>query len=172
MKTVTLATFNTPAQAEPLRHRLEASHIRVWVRNGGMLKRLWFVHQPRAEVKLDVEPGDFRLSQQVMEDMRAGHAIKAAVRCPECGSLRVEYPQFTRKFFLPNMIGLLSGLGVVEKKYYCEDCHYTWSPDGPKLDRRTHMAPNYFLEGIPEKTKARRSRRNPLKNRKGKRVVL
>jgi transposase-like protein len=151
MKTITLATFDTPTQAESLKRRLEEEHISPLIHGGGILKHLWFVHR-KAKVRLDVEETDFRKSQQLMRawETRQGVARKVA-HCPECQSSRIEYPQFTRKFFLPNLIGLLAGLGLVQKKYYCEDCHYTWSPKGQEHeDHRTHLAPNYFLEGVPK----------------------
>jgi hypothetical protein len=152
MKTITLATFDTPAQAEPLKHRLEELHIAAWIHGGRALKRLWFVAKPIAEVKLDVRAEDFEKSVRLMHELEAEEALMHdLVRCPECHSSRVEYPQFTRKFLFPNLIGLVSALGIVEKKYYCEDCHHTWAPAGRKPRRvRAHMAPFYFLEGVPE----------------------
>lgn len=149
---MTLATFNTPVEAEPLKHRLDEAHIPAWIHTGGMLKYLWFAHRPRAEVKVEVEAKDFERSQQLLQISEITRTVpQSVVHCPECNSSRVEYPQFTRKFFLPNLIGLLSGLGLVKKKYYCEDCHYTWVPKGQEAkDNRTHLAPNYFLEGVSD----------------------
>jgi hypothetical protein len=154
MKTITLATFNTPEQAEPLHRRLEEEHIPNQVHASGILRHLWFVQRPRAEVKVDVSLEDFQKSQRVLEALesrREGTPATPVTHCPECHSARVIYPQFTGKFFLPNVIGLLSGLGLVKKEYYCEDCHYTWVPMKDRLHkRRAHMAPNYFLEDISE----------------------
>ena len=129
------------------------SHITAWVREGSPLKHLWLVDRPKAEVQLEVRPKDFKRSLRLMHKLETDKVLsRRMLRCPECHSSRVEYPQFTRKFFLPNLVGLLSGLGLVEKKYYCEDCHYTWSPKDHKPHKeRAHMAPNYFLEGMPGK---------------------
>jgi transposase-like protein len=52
--------------------------------------------------------------------------LREAIRCPECNSPRVEYPQYTRKFITPLLIELLISLGIGEKTYYCTDCQYTW----------------------------------------------
>ena len=152
MKTITLATFNTPAQAEPLKRRLEEAHISAWIHGGRALKRLWFVRKPIAEVKLEVKAEDFEKTVRLMHELESDEAVMHdVVRCPMCKSSRVEYPQFTRKFLLPNVIGLLSALGIIEKKYYCEDCHHTWFPPDRKTPRnRAHTAPYYFLEGVPE----------------------
>lgn len=154
MKTVPVATFHTMSQAEPLRRRLVDSHILTWVREGGALRRLWFVkqHHHNAEIKLEVRPRDFERSLKVVHEMEAEKtATRRMVRCPECHSSRVEFPQFTRKFFLPNLVGLLAGMGIVEKKFYCEDCHCIWSPRSHKPHKeRAHMAPYYFLEDVPK----------------------
>jgi hypothetical protein len=65
----------------------------------------------------------------------------------------VTYPQFTRKFFLPNLaLGLLARVGALDKEYYCEECHFTWPREGSKPRRdRTHMAPYYFIDGIEQR---------------------
>jgi hypothetical protein len=153
MKTITLATFNSREQAEPLRHRLEEAHIPAWIRDSGILKFLWFVHRPRAEVRLEVPARDFQQSLRMLEtmDLRHEKAADWAVHCPECHSAQVIYPQFTGKFFLPNLIGLLSALGLVKKEFYCEHCHYTWLPtEDISYKQRANMAPNYFLEDVPK----------------------
>jgi rubredoxin len=149
---MTLATFHTPEQAEPLRRRLAEENIPAWIHSNGFLGYLWLAHRPKAHVRLDVKSEDFYKSLRLLETIVSRQEAAAAdiVHCPECGSARVVFPQFTQKFFLPNLIGLLSGVGVVEKKYYCEDCHHVWSPEGKKPDRRTHLAPNYFLEGVED----------------------
>jgi len=152
MKMITLATFDTAAQAEPLKHRLEEAHVAAWIHKGGILKYLWFPHRRQAEVRVDVDAKDLRRSQQLLRasETKRG-AGRKVIHCPECHSSHVEFPQFTRKFFLPNLIGLLAGLGLLQKKFYCEDCHYTWLPKGQEhKDHRAHLAPNYFLEGVSE----------------------
>ena len=153
MKTIPVATFDTLAQAEPLRRQLMDSHISAWIHEGSPLKSLWFMDRPKAEVQLEVKPKDFKRALRLMQKLDSENVLsRRMLRCPECHSSRIEYPQFTRKFFLPNLVGVLSGLGLVEKKYYCEDCHYTWSPRDHKPEKkRAHMAPDYFLEGVPKK---------------------
>jgi hypothetical protein len=83
-------------------------------------------------------------------------ALHDAVRCPDCGSSRIEYPQFTRKFLTPNVIGLLSAMHLFEKEYYCEDCHFTWPDPHSKPHRpRANQAPYYFIEGIGDSGSAK-----------------
>jgi len=85
-------------------------------------------------------------------------ALGQAIRCPECQSLRVDYPQYARHSLLTNLaLGFLGQLGLVEKDYYCENCHFTWPKDGtrPRSDR-AHQAPFYFIEGVEKTTQADR----------------
>ena len=43
------------------------------------------------------------------------------------------YPQFAHRSLIPNlMMGFLARIGLIEKEYYCENCHYTWPKDGTK----------------------------------------
>jgi hypothetical protein len=66
----------------------------------------------------------------------------------------VDYPQFTRKSLLTNVaMGLIAELRLVEREYYCEDCHFTWPKEGNKRSaERPHIAPYYFIEGIAQRT--------------------
>ena len=49
------------------------------------------------------------------------------IRCPQCGSSNIEYPQMTRKFLTPALVAVLCALKIIPKEFYCQDCHYTWS---------------------------------------------
>ncbi len=152
MRTVTIATFNDPGKAEPLRRRLEEVHIPAEVHDQSAVEQLWFVKRPVAGVRLKIHAADYERAIKLLREWDATEGIlKDAVRCPECGSSRVEYPQFTRKFLLPNLVGLLAAIGLIERKFYCMDCQYTWPRNGRKKSkRRPHMAPYYFIEGVPQ----------------------
>jgi DNA-directed RNA polymerase subunit RPC12/RpoP len=151
MKTTALATFDHRAHAEPLKARLEEAHIPVVIRDESVGERLWFVRKPRAGVHLYVRASDYEKAVALIQSWDpATGPMHDAIRCPECGSSRVEYPQFTRKFITPNIIGVLSALGFVQKEYYCQDCHGTWPAADAKPPRvRHHLAPNYFIDDVP-----------------------
>src|SRR3954447_5886025 len=150
MKTITIATFNVASKAEPLKHRLEESHIPAEIHDESVMERLWFVAQPIAGVRLKVHSQDFENALRLIREWdQTEGVLRDAIRCPECRSSRVEYPQFTRKFFLPNLLGLLSAIGLVEKEFYCQDCQHTWpKEDAKRSQARSHMAPDYFMEGV------------------------
>lgn len=152
MDTVTIATFNTASKAEPLKRRLEQSHIPAEIHDQSAIERIWFVARPIAGVRLKVHARDFENALRLIKtwDETEG-ALRDAIRCPECGSSRVEYPQFTRKFFLPNVLGLLAAIGLLRKEFYCQNCQFTWPNDGRKPSKnRPHMAPYYFIEGVQQ----------------------
>lgn len=142
--------------AEPLRKRLAESGVQSEIHDELRLEKLWFVSKPATGVRLEVPANQFERAQQLLLnwDVAEG-ALREAIRCPECKSLRVDYPQFTRKSMLTNVaIGLVAELGLVDKEYYCGDCHYTWPKEGTKPRRdRPNMSPHYFIQGI-EQTKA------------------
>lgn len=147
-----MATFNKRSQAEPVKKRLEEANIPAEIDHESSLEWLWFAAKPVVRVRLKVRTENFEEALRLLRAWDAAEGIlREAIRCPECGSARVEYPQFTRKFFLPNLIGLLAALGVVRREFYCENCQFTWPREGRKPSRiRPHGAPYYFLEGIAQ----------------------
>jgi hypothetical protein len=48
-------------------------------------------------------------------------------------------------------MGLLAELRVLERDFYCEDCHYAWPKEGTRIRQdRPHLAPYYFIEGVEQ----------------------
>jgi hypothetical protein len=153
MKTIPVATFNGRRQAEPLQKRLAASGIQAEIRDELRHARLWFVSRPEIGVRLEAPAAQCERAHQLLHawDTTEG-ALREAIRCPECGSLRVDYPQYTEKSLLTNLaMGLAAELRLIVKECYCRDCQYTWPKGGSKHSRlRPHMAPYYFIEGIEQ----------------------
>lgn len=131
MKDMTIASFDEQEQAEQLRKRLEQAGISCEVFDESKLQKYWFLSKPHAAVKLRVEASEFDQARKLLDGLDAVEgALHDAVRCPQCGSSRVEYPQFTRKFVTPTFMEIFCFLHVMEKEFYCEDCQFTW-PDHP-----------------------------------------
>jgi hypothetical protein len=150
MNRIRLALFSDRAAAEPARSGLSRVGIPAEIHDELQLERLWFVSKSAAGARLEV-PGkqaERGLSLLLEWDAAAG-ILRRAIRCPECKSLRVDYPQFTRKSLLTNLaIGLMAEIRLVERQYYCEDCHCMWSKPQTARRERRHLAPNYFVEDI------------------------
>jgi hypothetical protein len=141
--------------AEPLQKRLVEAGIHAEIHDELRLEKLWFVSKPATGIRIEVPANQYERAYELLMDWdRRDGALRDAIRCPECKSLRVEYPQFTRKFLIPNLaMGFLAAIHAVDKEYYCQECHYTWPKQGAKPRRdRSHMAPHYFIEGVEQTT--------------------
>jgi hypothetical protein len=113
------------------------------------------VRKDEAGVSVDVSGDQFEQAEEFLLKWDAAEGLpRDVIRCPECKSLRVQYPQFARHSLLTNFfLGLAAVLGLVEKEYYCEDCHFTWPKEGTRM-RRTepHLARYYFIDGVEQTT--------------------
>jgi mono/diheme cytochrome c family protein len=151
MTRIRVAFFESPTQAGSFRQRLRQSGIAAEVHDESALARLWFVPKTRAGSRLEVPERDFeRANLLLLEWGGEPDGLRGVIRCPECGSLRADYPQFTPRSLLTNLVmGLMAEIGLVEREYYCEDCHCMWPRPGSQPRRpRPHMAPDYFLEDV------------------------
>src|SRR5262249_30240451 len=137
------------------RNKLPEAGFQARIAEESWLGRLWFVRKAQAGVSVEVRGDQIERAGKLVREWNATErALRSAICCPECKSLRVEYPQFARHSFLTNlMMGMAAATGLVEKDYYCEDCHFTWPKEGtrPRRERR-HMAPYYFIEGVEQTT--------------------
>jgi hypothetical protein len=142
----TIACFDRREDAEFLVSRLKASHLHAKVYDESALQRFGFMVEPGAAEKVEVPDNEMGLAAGVLQGLDgADDILQRAIHCPECGSLKVEYPQYTRKFFTPMIIELLMRLGVVEKHYYCCSCQWTW----PRHPRKPEPSRDVF--GWPER---------------------
>lgn len=147
---VTIATFNEAAKAKGLKKRLQKAGIPADVHNESYLQKVAFMSKPQASHKVLVEDGDFERAQQLMLEWESADPEigKALIRCPQCDSPRIEYPQLTRKFLSPAVASVVFALRIFPKEFYCEDCHYTWSNEHQRtLAKLWHR----FFPGEPER---------------------
>jgi hypothetical protein len=153
MNWMQLALFVSRSHAEPCQRRLREIGIPAAIHDHVVLARCWFASRSACGVRLEVPADRFeRAYAKLVECDDAEAGLSGAIRCPECCSLRVSFPQHTRRSLIPNLvIGALAAIGRVEKEFYCDDCHYTWPRQGRRPSvARPHSAPNYFIEGIPQ----------------------
>ena len=133
---VTIATFNEPSQAKHLKSRLQEAGVKADVHNEGRLQKVAFMSKPQANAKVMVAEEDFEAAYKLMVEWEASDPeIGTAIRCPQCKSPRIEYPQLTRKFLTPWLASVLFALKIFPKEFYCQDCHFTWGKDGDPLPR-------------------------------------
>ena len=94
-----------------------------------LLQCFLFLCPPHATIRVEVRANDFKNVTYLLDHEPATSVpLQRAIRCPSCGSLRVQYPQMTRRFLLPT---LLLHLGIIFRvivhQAYCESCHWLWS---------------------------------------------
>jgi len=132
---VTIATFDDPAKAKHLKSRLAEAGLKADVHNE-RLQSMATGSDRHANAKVTVEEEDFpKANQMLMEWEATDPDIGAAIRCPQCKSPRIEYPQMTRKFMTPWLASIMFALKVFPKEFYCNDCHFTWGKDGDPLPK-------------------------------------
>ena len=132
---------------------LKAKGFETRIYNDKLLQCLLFLCPPHATIRVQVRGNDFKNVTCFLDREPATSVLlQRAIRCPSCGSLRVQYPQFAHKAVIPNIIvGVMATFGA-EKDFYCEDCHYTWPKEGSKISpSRPNGAPYYFIEGVPQR---------------------
>jgi len=153
MNRIPIALFHDRGKAEPIRQRLTEAGISAEIHDELRLEKLWFACKEDCGARLEVPAGQFERAEDMLTSWDAKEsALHDAIHCPECGSLRVDYPQFTRKSLLTNVaMGVAANVGLIDKEYYCEECHFTWPKEGTRPRRnRPHMAPYYFIEGVDQ----------------------
>ena len=136
----TIASFNETAPAEKLASRLREAGIDAEVRDesGEQKWKLYNLH-PKAHIRVVIEESRTPEAESLLRQWHeADSALNQAIRCPECGSARIEYPQFSRRTIMGALPAALAAAGVIERDFYCESCHYTWPAEAaatePELD--------------------------------------
>ena len=150
MHAVTLATFNDPEPAEPLKRRLQETGIPAEILDERELQRFFFLSRPLAGIRVRVDKSHYARAEELANqwDHEAG-LLRGAVRCPDCGSSRIEYPQFSRRFTWCGLAAIAAALGFFEKKFFCKQCQFTW-PVAVKLE------PARDILGWPKKPSERK----------------
>jgi len=153
MSRMRVGRFSSREAAEIVQQRLKQAGISAEVHDELGLAKLWFVNKGWAGVRLEVPTDQAPRAEGLLHTWEGSPEWESLIRCPECYSLRVDFPQFTQKSLFTNLaIGLVAELGLVERQYYCEECHYMWNRPEAKPPRvRPHMAPNYFIERSRER---------------------
>src|SRR5581483_2315049 len=104
MKRMRVVLFKERAYAVPIQQRLIEAGIPAEIHDELGKEALWFVSKPEAGARLEVPSDQFERAEDLLLEWDAsGDVLRNAVRCPECRSLRVEYPQFTPRSMLTNL---------------------------------------------------------------------
>lgn len=125
----TVATFSDREKAEAVKERLEKAGIHAETADESFYQRFWFLSKPLAGEKVYVAEDEFEKAREVLQAAEpVEHNLQGELRCPKCGSVRIDYPQFTRKFITTTMVEVLCLLHIMDRECYCKDCQHTWPP--------------------------------------------
>jgi hypothetical protein len=152
MNWMVVALFQNVRDAQAAREVLTNAGIRSEVHDEGSLSKLWGGKENVSFARLEAAGEQFEQAEQLFIDWaKSTGTACGAIRCPECGSFRIDYPQYAKKAVLPNMVvGTLATIAGVEKQFYCNDCHCTWHREGSSPETPpANGAPHYFMEGVP-----------------------
>lgn len=121
-----VAVFEDLAAGKTVATKLNQHGILARTYDDKFFRRFLFLRPPRLTLRVQVHAEELERAQNFLHASAEDH-LRGAIHCPDCGSLRVSYPQMTRKFVLPTVVlhvGIL--LHFVDHQCYCENCHCMW----------------------------------------------
>ncbi len=129
-----IASFEHLEPAELLAQRLTAAGFEAVTSDETAEQLLQFMSpNPHAQFHTLVlaEKADAALLWLKQHDA-SEHVLDSAIRCPDCGSSQVEYPQFSRKTLMGSVIpAMAAAVGIIDRQFVCTACQFTWSPAVP-----------------------------------------
>jgi transposase-like protein len=137
---ITVATFNDQAPAERLVARLLEAGFQADLQDESFEQK-WklFNLTPRAHLRVRVHSSEEERALAQLAEWKDDPLMTEAVHCPECGSSRVEFPQFSRKTIVGALPAALAAARVIDQSYFCDSCQFTWPGQTPapelELDR-------------------------------------
>jgi hypothetical protein len=126
---VNIAVFENYNDGQVLETFLKDRRLEARTYNDRLLQLFLFLCPPRATFRVQVRANAFRAAAELLESVpEVLPIVQRAIHCPSCDSLRVEYPQMTRKFVLPTVLLHLGIIfRVIQHEAYCENCHHIWN---------------------------------------------
>ena len=123
----TVATFGDREKAQAVQNRLEQAGIHAEAADESFFQRFWYLSKPLADEKVYVAEGDYDKARQFLQAAdKQDHILQGELRCPKCGSVRIDYPQFTRKFIATTFAEAACFLHLMDKQFFCKACNHTW----------------------------------------------
>jgi hypothetical protein len=126
---VTVATFNERGPGEALKDRFCEAGLDAEMEDESTAQSILLLNRkPRAQIRVRVQEEEVERAKELIQEWETDGVMSQAVCCPQCGSSRIEYPQFSRRILGSTFFALLTAAHLIPREYYCEDCHFTW-PD-------------------------------------------
>jgi hypothetical protein len=126
---ITVATFNEAGPAETLKDRLHDTGLHAELTDDSGTQAIFFMSRhPHAHMHVQVRKEEYEGAKKLVAEWEKDGVMAQAVRCPQCGGSRIEYPQFSKRTAGSMFFALLAAAHVIPREYFCEDCSFTW-PD-------------------------------------------
>lgn len=139
-----VAVFEDLDAAKTIETSLAGQGIQARTYDDKFFRAFLFLRPPEVTYRVQVHAEDLdRTSEFLTKDPPA--VLRDAIHCPSCNSLRVSYPQMTRKFVTPTIIlhlGIL--LRLLEHQCYCDKCHFMWALPG----KDAQLAPKEIVKSL------------------------
>jgi len=137
---VNIAVFESLNDGRVLETFLKRRRFEARIYNDRLLQYFLFLCPPHATFRVQVRANAYRAATELLDSaLEAVAILEPAIHCPSCGSLRINYPQMTRKFFLPTVLLHLGIIfRIIHHEAYCEQCHFIWPlphPEKPVLSQ-------------------------------------
>ena len=130
---ITVATFNDREPADDIAARLRTAGFTTEAYDESSEQK-WklFNLKPRAHLRVRVHTSEEAGALAQLKQWDGDPTLAMAVHCPECNSSKIEFPQFSRRTIMGALPAALAATGVIDKQFYCENCHFTWPAEPPK----------------------------------------
>jgi hypothetical protein len=127
-RTAVVATFNEREDAEAVVKRLQNAGFQAQVADETKVQKFFYFSKPLANEKVEVPLEDCSRARKFLKEIDPQEKLlRHEICCPQCDSPDIEYPQFTRKFIMPVLVEIACFFHILDKQFYCNNCHFTWS---------------------------------------------
>ncbi|MFH1742682.1 MAG: DUF2007 domain-containing protein [bacterium] len=122
---ITVDTFNSVAEAQPLKTSLESEGISCFLCDEFIAQDLW----PNlvGGVKLQVREEDAEKASFILDQEKSGTTDeKEETLCPKCNSSNVYYEKWNRRLAFATWLLMGIPVPVLRHKWKCEECGHQW----------------------------------------------
>ena len=131
-----VAVFEQLASGKSLEMFLVNRGIEARTCDDKLFRHFLFLRPPQVTYRIQVRQNHLADVRDLLHSEPPA-ILDAALHCPSCGSLRVNYPQMTRRFVLPTVLLHLGIIfRIIEHQCYCEHCHEMWTLSGVSPNAR------------------------------------
>jgi hypothetical protein len=121
-----VAVFEDFNDGQVLARFLKDEGFEVRTHDDKWFRYFLFLRPPRITHRVQVREPDFNEAANRLQ-AKMPVILEKAMHCPACASLRVSYPQMTRRFILPTVLLHLGIIfRIIDHQCYCEHCHAVW----------------------------------------------